>query len=77
MINDIPARMVYAGRRWRVTDTLTRLTESVWALPLDGPKRMYGWRFQATDPTGGSFVFDVYRDEHDWHVHRIYMNATK
>lgn len=29
MVNDIPARMVYAGRRWQITDTPTRLRHSV------------------------------------------------
>lgn len=72
MVNDIPARMVYAGRRWRVTDTPTRLRENVWALPLDEPHNLYEWRFQATDDAGETFVFDVYRAEDDWHVHRLY-----
>jgi hypothetical protein len=33
---------------------------------------LYGWRFQATDSTGTSYVFDVYREEAGWHVHRAY-----
>ena len=73
MANDVPARMVYAGRRWRVTDTPTRLRESVWSIPLDDHRGMYGWRFQATDPAGVSLVFDVYRAEDGWHVHRAYV----
>ncbi|MDL9978611.1 hypothetical protein [Microbacterium candidum] len=73
MVNDVPARMVYAGRRWRVTDTPTRLRESIWAVPLDEPHApLYGWRFQATDDAGETFVFDVYRGGDDWHVHRLY-----
>jgi hypothetical protein len=72
MVDDVPARMIYAGRRWRVTDTPTRLRESVWAVPLEEPHNLYGWRFQATDGAGVSFVFDVYRAEDDWHVHRTY-----
>ncbi|WP_245619470.1 hypothetical protein [Microbacterium trichothecenolyticum] len=50
----------------------TRLRESVWAAPLHGGGGLYGWRFQATDEDGGSFVFDVFRTESDWHVHRAY-----
>lgn len=73
MVNDIPARMFYAGRRWRITDTPTRLRTPVWALPLDEPRHMLGWRFQATDESGESFVFDVFRDETEWHVHRAYV----
>ncbi|MFB8385578.1 hypothetical protein ACFC3F_00380 [Microbacterium sp. NPDC055910] len=71
MANDIPERMFYAGRRWRVTDVPTRLRKSVWTMdvPTHG---LYGWRFQATAENGDTFVFDVFRTEHDWHVHRQY-----
>ena len=72
LVDDIPARMFYAGRRWRVSDMPTRLRESVWAAPLHGGGGLYGWRFQATDEDGVSFVFDVFRTESDWHVHRAY-----
>lgn len=73
MVDDIPVRMLYAGRRWRVTDVPTRLSDSVWAVPLESVRRgLYGWRFQATDGAGESFVFDVYRAEDGWHVHRAY-----
>jgi len=72
LANDIPARMFYAGRRWRVTDTPTRIRESIWTAPQQDHHGLYGWRFQATDEQGASFVFDVYRTEHAWHVHRTY-----
>ncbi|AQY01622.1 hypothetical protein [Microbacterium foliorum] len=72
LINDIPARMVYAGRRWRVTDTPTRLRHSVWTAPLEPHTGLYGWRFQGTDEDGLSLVFDVYKGEDGWHVHRCY-----
>ena len=72
MADDIPARMFYAGRRWRVTNVPTRLRESIWAMPLDRGRGMYGWRFQATSDTGDTLVFDVYRDGEDWHVHHTY-----
>ncbi|MFE1646847.1 hypothetical protein [Microbacterium sp. P01] len=72
MVNDVPTRMFYAGRRWRVTDTPTRLRESVWSVPLEHRKGLYGWRFQATDPDGETYVFDVHRGEDHWHVHRAY-----
>lgn len=71
MVNDIPARMIYAGRRWRITDTPTRLRHSTWSVPLDGAHQgLYGWRFQGTDNDGVTFVFDVYKGEDGWHVHR-------
>ncbi len=72
MVNEIPTRMFYAGHRWRVTDTPTRLRESVWSAPLEEHTGLYGWRFQATNDDGRVFVFDVYRTETDWHVHRFY-----
>ena len=70
LANGVPARMVYAGRRWRITDTPTRITEPVWALPLEGPRHMTSWRLSAEDDAGRSFIFDVYREgEDDWHVY--------
>jgi len=72
LVDDVPARMFYAGKRWRVTDSPTRLRESVWTAPLDEPPGLYGWRFQATDDAGESLVFDVYRTATDWHVHHCY-----
>jgi hypothetical protein len=64
MSDDIPVRMIYGRRRWRVSDTPT---------PLDGGAREpAGWRFQATDDDGSSFVFDVLREDGHWHVHRVY-----
>lgn len=71
MVSDIPARMVYAGRRWRITDTPTRLRDSIWG-GAGKPRPLYGWRFQATDDSGTSYVFDVYRGGSGWHVHRAY-----
>ncbi|MDF2581144.1 MULTISPECIES: hypothetical protein [Microbacterium] len=74
LVDDIPARMFYAGRRWTVSDIPTRLRDSVWSLAADDDRRrgLYGWRFQATDSDGEAFVFDVYCGEGGWHVHRAY-----
>lgn len=75
LVDEQPARMFYAGRRWTVTDTPTRLRESVWSVAAAQPRRgrgMYGWRFQATDPEGESLVFDVYGGAGEWRVHRAY-----
>ncbi|MGC5225125.1 hypothetical protein ACPW96_21360 [Micromonospora sp. DT81.3] len=72
IVNDIPARMFYAGRRWTVTDMPTRLRELVWTVrPREG-RGMHGWRCQATDEQEESFVFDVFRAEDSWHLHRAY-----
>lgn len=73
MEGDIPKRMVYAGRRWRVTDMPTRLRDSVWSVDPATRCGFYGWRFQATDEAGESFVFDIYPAEVGWHVHHAYV----
>ncbi|WP_336624973.1 MULTISPECIES: hypothetical protein [unclassified Microbacterium] len=69
-VDDHPTRMLYAGRRWRVSDRPTRLRASVWEVAHGG--HMSGWRFQATDEVGESYVFDVFADPDGWHVHRSY-----
>lgn len=53
MTDDIPTRMFYAGRRWRITDTPTRLRHSIWDQPTND-HALYGWRFQATDEDGAT-----------------------
>ncbi|WP_258184260.1 hypothetical protein [Microbacterium foliorum] len=72
MVDDIPARMMFAGRRWKVSDTPTRLRSSIWNAPLGPHRKLDGWRFPATDEAGRSFVFDVFRGEGGWHVHHSY-----
>lgn len=72
MDNDIPARMFYAGQRWRITDVPTRLRESIWSASAGSSRGLYGWRFQAAAPNGATYVFDVYREREHWHVHRAY-----
>ena len=72
MANDMPSRMVFAGRRWRVTDTPTRLRHSIWSAAEEQHAGLYGWRFQGTNEEGQSLVFDVFRGEDGWHVHRSY-----
>ena len=72
MVDDIPARMVFAGHRWTVTDTPTRPRSSVWGAPLDANHGLDAWRFQGTDDDGNSLVFDVFKSADGWHVHRSY-----
>lgn len=69
MVEDIPTRMVFAGRRWRVADTPTRLTSS---MLIEPHPEFDGWRFQGTDDDGISLVFDVFEGDGGWHVHRSY-----
>ena len=72
MVEDIPERMMFAGRRWRVTDTPTRLRHSIWSTTSEQHAGLYGWRLQGTDDNGVSMVFDVFKGEDGWHVHRSY-----
>ena len=73
MADEMPSRMVYAGQRWRVTDRPTRLRESIWEAAQHAPRGgLYGWRFQAENSAGESYVFDVFRQADGWHVHRSY-----
>lgn len=72
MTDDIPARMFYGGQRWRVSDTPTRLRESVWSTAPGRAPALYGWRFQTINQDAEVYVFDVYRIEDNWHVHRAY-----
>lgn len=76
MVDDIPARMVFAGQRWRVSDTPTRLGDSIWSAPQENHRGLFGWRFQGTNEDGHSIVFDVFRAEDGWLVHRSYTLAT-
>ncbi|GAA1979204.1 hypothetical protein [Microbacterium pumilum] len=72
MVDDIPQRMFYAGRRWRITDIPTRLRDSIWSAAPGRAVGLYGWRFQATDEGGESYVFDVFKAETGWHVHHAW-----
>ncbi|MBT2476657.1 hypothetical protein J7E68_19250 [Microbacterium sp. ISL-103] len=72
MVDDIPSRMVFAGRRWRVSDTPTRLRDSNWSARQEVHRGLYGWRFQGTNEDGYAMVFDVFKAEDGWHVHRSY-----
>ncbi|MBN9176457.1 MAG: hypothetical protein J0I43_03700 [Microbacterium sp.] len=72
LVDEVPSRMYFAGRRWRVSETPTRLRDSVWAFASAPRNGLYGWRFQATDDAGESFVFDVHPSETGWHVHHTY-----
>jgi len=61
----IPARMVWHGTRYRVTDTPTRLgpePELLLSPALTHPPYpLNGWRFQGTTDAGDSRIFDVRR----------------
>lgn len=68
MTDDLPARMIYGQRRWRVTDTPTPFGSRDGGVSPE-PR---GWRFQATDEDSLTLVFDVFLERDHWHVHRTY-----
>ncbi|GGF16586.1 hypothetical protein [Subtercola lobariae] len=65
-----PNRLVWRARRFRVTDSPTRLADALPELFLDAsalthpPRPTPGWRFQATANDGEARVFDIRYDEH-------------
>lgn len=71
-----PTRLVWAGRRWRVSDTPTRLTVTRAELPTaitHAPERTVGWRFQATsDEDGEALVVDIVPQGAGWGVARTW-----
>jgi hypothetical protein len=70
-----PSRIVWQGRRWRVTDQPTRLTGTPEFLPAPlthAPERTFGWRFQASADDGAVLVVDVVRDGDAWNVVRVW-----
>jgi len=71
MTNEAPARIVYRGIRYRVTDMPTRLEDEM--LMITHPLPITGWRFQGTDPQGQSLMFDIRRDGGGWALIRAYV----
>jgi hypothetical protein len=70
-----PVRLVWLGRRWRVTDVPTRLTTTPTDLPsaiTHPPERTAGWRFQATAEDGETLVVDIVPDGSGWTVARTW-----
>jgi hypothetical protein len=72
----IPTRLVWGGRRYRVSDTPTRLEFDWLAVthpPAGLPEQM--WRFQGTpEDDGEALVFDVGLDARTgaWHLRHVY-----
>ncbi|BDZ47403.1 hypothetical protein GCM10025866_33120 [Naasia aerilata] len=73
LVNGTPARMVWDGVRYRVTDTPTPLTEDAWCPALThAAARIIGWRFQGTTAGGQSMMFDIVEGDQGWRVLRVY-----
>ena len=61
----VPDRMVWRDRRWRVSDTPTRLTATAEFLPsamTHAPERTVGWRFQVPAPRCAASAFRMCTD---------------
>jgi hypothetical protein len=69
----VPQRLVWNGIRYRVTDTPTRLEPDYSAL-THPPPSLDGWRFQGSDDSGTTLVFDVRLDVDSrvWRLIRVY-----
>lgn len=67
-----PERLVWHGRRYRVTDTATRI-EPYWGA-MHVPSMPPVWRFQGTLDDESSLVFDVRFDHSSgaWQLIRIF-----
>jgi hypothetical protein len=65
-----PARLIWDGTRYRVSDEPTRLSDLLFE--VTHPPMIDGWRFQGTDETGQSKVFDVRRTVAGWELVRVY-----
>lgn len=72
-VDEQPVRLRLGGGWWKITDTPTRIRETVWAIPLDNPHPLYGWRFQITNEQNVSWTVDVYKGEDGWYVQRRYQ----
>jgi hypothetical protein len=70
----VPDRMVWRERRWRVSDTPTRLTATAEFLPsamTHAPERTVGWRFQVS-AGDEAVVVDITPDGDGWVVARTW-----
>ena len=67
----VPVRMLWRGRRWKVTDRPTEPEGLYWSTHAPD---FVAWRFQATDESGTSHVFDLVRHNggQHWTVAHVY-----
>ncbi|MBN9141433.1 MAG: hypothetical protein J0H23_11465 [Micrococcales bacterium] len=70
LVNDVPARIVHEGQRYRVSDMPTRLEDE--NPDLAHRLNLTGWRFQGTDTAGISRMFDIRRAGDEWRLIRVY-----
>lgn len=73
--NGVPARMVWRGERWRVSDTPTRLALEPEFLPpsiTHPPRLISAWRFQASSNSGETHMFEARAVGESWGLSRVY-----
>jgi len=70
LVDGVPDRIFWSGRRYVVTDKPTPLEELTYGLthPLD----LTGWRFQGTDRDGVSHMFEIILRGGKWELVRVY-----
>jgi hypothetical protein len=70
----VPARLVWRGTRYVVTDTPTPLRERVDHAVMTHPlEAIVGWRFQGTAEGGQTYVFDVHGShQQQWRLVAVY-----
>jgi hypothetical protein len=67
----VPARLVWRGARYTVTDRPTPLRGQLDSLPvaISHPfEPIIGWRFQCSGEAGQTRMFDVRRDRDSWEL---------
>jgi len=69
----VPSRLVWNGRRYRVTDTPTQ-GEIDWEALTHPPSKAPAWRFQGNTDDGDVLMFDVQYDavRAEWCLLRTY-----
>ncbi len=75
MVGGVPARLVWNGVRYRVSDAPTPISEETWAPQIThAARRVVGWRFQGTTPSGVSLMFEIVEAEcpTGWRLTRVY-----
>lgn len=72
--NGVPARLVWQGIRYLVTDTPTPIRGSILHDLATHPlEPVIGWRFQGTSAAGETHVFDVHgTGRPEWRLVAVY-----
>lgn len=71
LARDIPTRLIWDGKRYRVSDMPTPLDDDVYWVthpPPLGP----GWRLQGTTDAGETHMFEIRQVRGEWQVVRVY-----